>query len=95
MIKSSSAQALWYTFRYSLVRQYHSYLLSIASFFFHILALIGIRKMLTKEEQYFDERTCSLSDYSVIVRNIPNVYGSGGIVRNLFREEFGKDSELK
>ena len=72
--------------------EYNNYFLRIVAFIIHLLALIGIRNMLIKEEQYYDERTCSLSDYSIMVSNLPNVYGTGAMVRNLFREEFGKDS---
>ena len=61
----------------------------------HLVALIGIRNMLLKEEQYYDERTCSLSDYSVIVSNLPAVTGTGKMVRNLFKDEFDKDLQVK
>jgi hypothetical protein len=33
--------------------------------------LLYIRDLITKTRNYYDERTCSLSDYSVMVTNLP------------------------
>lgn len=67
----------------------------IVGFAIHLIALIGIRNMLSKEGKYYDERTCSLSDYSVLVSNIPKIYNTGKSIRKLFKEMFGKDTEVK
>ena len=75
--------------------EFSNYFLRILGFLFHMVALIGIRNMLVKEEQYYDERTCSLSDYSLIVSNLPDCYGTGRMVRELFKAEFKKESEVK
>jgi len=56
----------------------------------HLVALIGIRNNLLKEEQYYDERTCSLSDYSIIVSNLPQTHGVKKMVIKLFEKEFNK-----
>jgi hypothetical protein len=40
-----------------------------------ILALLYIRNRVTKLEEYYDERTTSLSDYSIIIKGLPRAKG--------------------
>jgi hypothetical protein len=46
-------------------------LLRIISFIIHLGFLIYMRDKIIKLESYYDERTTSLSDYAVILKNIP------------------------
>ena len=46
-------------------------ILRIMSFVLHLCFLIYLRDKLIKLESYYDERTTSLSDYAVIMKNIP------------------------
>lgn len=50
-------------------------LVRIFSFVVHIGVLLYIRDLITKTRNYYDERTCSLSDYSIIVTNLPQKIG--------------------
>jgi hypothetical protein len=43
----------------------------IVCFIAHILALIYIRDAIRKTYEYYDEKTTSLSDYSIIIKNLP------------------------
>jgi hypothetical protein len=43
----------------------------VASFFIHMAALIYIRDNIRKTIEYYDEKTTSLSDYSIIIKNLP------------------------
>jgi hypothetical protein len=43
----------------------------VFSFVVQLGVLLYIRDLISKTRNYYDERTCSLSDYSIIVTNIP------------------------
>jgi hypothetical protein len=43
----------------------------VFSFVVQFGVLLYIRDLITKTRNYYDERTCSLSDYSILVTNIP------------------------
>lgn len=49
--------------------------LRIISFCLHLLALVYFRNRIIKLEEYYDERTTSLSDYSVFIKGIPKMKG--------------------
>jgi hypothetical protein len=46
--------------------------LRIGSFIIHVLALLYIKDKIIKTWEYYDEMESDLSDYAVIVKNIPN-----------------------
>lgn len=46
-------------------------LIRVASFAIHLILLIYIRDKLLKLKEYFDERTASPSDYSMMIEDIP------------------------
>ena len=50
---------------------YDEEILRIVSFFFHLLYLLYMRNRLRKLSAYYDERNTSLSDYSIMMKNIP------------------------
>lgn len=52
-----------------------------------------MRDMIKKTNDYYDERTCSLSDYSVMIKNIPKQIGTERIVRNFMQKGFTKKEE--
>jgi hypothetical protein len=43
----------------------------VFSFIVQLAVLLYIRDLISKTRNYYDERTCSLSDYSILVTNIP------------------------
>ena len=43
----------------------------IMSFILQLLALVYIRDNILKTMEYYNERTTSLSDFSVVIRNLP------------------------
>ncbi len=43
----------------------------VFSFVVQLGVLLYIRDLISKTRNYYDERTCSLSDYSILVTNIP------------------------
>lgn len=45
--------------------------LRIGSFIIHVLALLYIKDKILKTWKYYDERESDLSDYAIIVKNIP------------------------
>lgn len=47
----------------------------IFSFVVQFGFLLYIRDLITKTRNYYDERTCSLSDYSILVTNLPERAG--------------------
>lgn len=46
-------------------------MLRIGSFIIHVLALLYIKDKIIKTWEYYDEMESDLSDYAVIVKNIP------------------------
>ncbi len=47
----------------------------IFSFIIHVAMLLYIRDLITKTRNYYDERTCSLSDYSILATKLPKKKG--------------------
>lgn len=45
------------------------------SFIVQLGVLLYIRDLITKTRNYYDERTCSLSDYSILLTNLPERKG--------------------
>lgn len=45
--------------------------LRVGSFIIHVLALLYIKDKIIKTWEYYDEMESDLSDYAVIVKNIP------------------------
>lgn len=54
----------------------------VCSFIIQLAVLMYIRDLIGKTRSYYDERTCSLSDYSIIVYNLPKRTGTR---RNLLK----------
>lgn len=50
-----------------------------------MLTLIFIRDQTYKTEQYYDERRCSLGDYSILIANLPMIDGIQNSIRNFFK----------
>jgi hypothetical protein len=48
----------------------------IFSFIIQFGMLLYIRDLITKTRNYYDERTCTLSDYSVLVTKLPKKKGT-------------------
>jgi hypothetical protein len=46
-------------------------ILRIISFIMHLGFLIYMRDKIMKLEAYYDERSTTLTDYSIIIKNIP------------------------
>lgn len=46
-------------------------ILRAASFAIHVIILVYIRDKMSKLKEYFDERNASPSDYSLLVKNLP------------------------
>lgn len=62
----------------------------IFSFIIQLAMLAYIRDLITKTRDYYDERTCSLSDYSVLVTNIPSQRGTKARLEAFLAEAFDK-----
>jgi len=45
------------------------------------MALLYMRDTIKKTNDYYDERTTSLSDYSIIINNLPHSIGIGAKIR--------------
>ena len=56
----------------------------IVSFCFHFGLLVYMRDHMIKLEAYYDERNTSLSDYSVIIKEIPKIKGIQNKIKNFF-----------
>ncbi len=56
----------------------------ITGFIITLLTLTFMRDHLYKTEQYYDERRCSMSDYSIILSNLPKVKGVQNILKTFF-----------
>lgn len=71
-------------------------LLRITSFIIHFLALLYIRDNINKTMQYYDERMTSLSDFSLIIKNLPLREGIQKSIRAFIQHHFKeKWEELK
>lgn len=62
----------------------------IFSFIVHLGVLAYIRDLITKTRNYYDERTCSLSDYSIIVTNVPERKGTRRKLMSLLQKYMDK-----
>ena len=65
---------------------YDNYFLKSVEFIIHLIALIAVRNMILKEEQYYDERTTLISKYSIILHNLPNVTNLKRKVKDWFEQ---------
>jgi hypothetical protein len=73
--------------------------LRIGSFIIHVLTLLYIKDKISKTWEYYDEMESDLSDYAVMVKNIPE--GMSGIRERLknfltrdIKDEEGKPYEI-
>lgn len=57
--------------------------------------LVYIRDKILKLHEYYDERRCSLSDFSIILKNIPPHVNPQKNIKNFFFEEFESPHEIK
>ncbi|EFX59898.1 hypothetical protein DAPPUDRAFT_346550 [Daphnia pulex] len=62
----------------------------VFAFILHLGVLLYIRDLITKTRNYYDERTCSLSDYSVLVKNLPCKKGTRAKMALVLTECLGK-----
>lgn len=61
--------------------------LRICSFIIHVLALLYIKDKIIKTWAYYDERESDLSDYTVIIKNIPAGLGVRGKLEEFITKE--------
>ena len=59
-------------------------LLRGCSFALHLIMLVYIRNKQNRLYNYYDEKTCSLSDYTVIMRRIPEEEGNKQKIKEYF-----------
>ena len=59
----------------------------ICSFIIHVLALLYIKDKIIKTWAYYDERESDLSDYTVIIKNIPAGLGIRGKLESFITNE--------
>ena len=59
-------------------------ILRISSFCVHLIVLIYIRNRLIKLEGYYNERKTNLSNFAIIVKNLPQEFGVQGRLTNFF-----------
>jgi len=59
-------------------------MLRVSTFIIIMFTLLFIRDTIYKTEQYYDERRCSLGDYSLILSKLPNVDGIQSSIRRFF-----------
>ena len=62
----------------------------ITSFFLQLCTLIYLRDLIIKTRNYYDERTTSLSDYSIIVYNLPQKQGNRKKMVNFLSSGFDR-----
>lgn len=55
----------------------------VFAFVLHLAVLLYIRDLMAKTRSYYDERTCSLSDYSILLKNLPPKKGTKAKLMNL------------
>lgn len=70
-------------------------ILRIIGFIAHFLFLIYMRDNLMKLEAYYDERTTSHSDYTVMMKNIPKREHSRANLQNFFNTAYDRPHEIK
>ena len=74
---------------------YDELLIRVAGFVIHLILLMYIRDKLIKLKEYFDERTASPSDYSMMIEDIPASQDPNRNIRALvaskLKEEFQGD----
>lgn len=57
----------------------------------HLFALIYIRDNIRKTYEYYDEKTTSLSDYTLIIKKMPLKDGIQKNIKDFINEGFKKD----
>ena len=62
----------------------------VLSFIVHLCILVYIRDLITKTRNYDDERTCSLSDYSLMIHDLPKRIGTKKNLIKFLDKCFGK-----
>jgi len=62
----------------------------VLSFLVQLGILIYIRDLIIKTRNYYDERTCSLSDYSLMIRDLPKRKGTRANLVKFLNECFNK-----
>jgi hypothetical protein len=60
-------------------------ILRLSSFLIHLMGLIYMRDTIKKTNDYYDERTTSLSDYSILISNLPKQAGTDHKIREFMR----------
>jgi hypothetical protein len=63
-------------------------ILRFSSFLIHLMALMYMRDTIRKTNDYYDERTTSLSDYSILMSNLPKKINTEKKIRDFFRDGF-------
>jgi uncharacterized protein YbcV (DUF1398 family) len=62
----------------------------VFSFIVQLGVLLYVRDLITKTRNYYDERTCSLSDYSILLTNLPERIGTRSKLINFLATGFEK-----
>lgn len=60
-----------------------------------MLALVYIRDKLTKANSYYDEITTTMSDFSVILKDVPAVIGVQAKIRKMFEQFFSAPYKIE
>ena len=66
----------------------------VFAFALHLVVLLYIRDLMAKTRSYYDERTCSLSDYSILLKNLPQKKGTRAKLGNLLSNGLGKSYKV-
>lgn len=69
-------------------------IIRVGSFIIQLMALIYIRDKLTKANSYYDEISTTMSDYSLIIKDIPVTDRVQAKVRRMFNEYFDKPIQI-
>ncbi len=63
-------------------------IIRIVCFIAHLLTLIYIRDSIKKTYGYYDYKTTSLSDYSIIIKNLPDKTGIQQNIKDFINKNF-------
>lgn len=81
------ARLEWYVTDYEIV-------LRCTFFILHFFALLYIRDSIRKTYAYHDERDTSLSDFAIVIENIPEQKGLSKKLKEFFQSYFGKPMQV-
>ena len=70
-------------------------MLRVSTFIIIMVTLLFIRDTIYKTEQYYDERMCSLSDYSLLISKLPQTEGTQSMIRKFFKEGMEEEFHIQ